>query len=81
MFLAIQFPFTDARGFLTDGGGRLSRPAWPLVSAGKDFVRSSGLVRPRRRGGVSDWAGEEIYGDAKRALRFQDRLGAKAFDP
>jgi hypothetical protein len=79
MFLAIQFPFADARSFLDDGGGRLSRPSWPLVSPGRDFVRASGLVRPRRRGGVSDWAGEEIYGDAKRALRFEDRLGAKHF--
>ncbi len=77
MFLAIQFPFADARGFLDEGGGRLSRPAWPLVNPGYDFLRSSGLVRPRRRGGVSDWAGEEIFSDAKRALRFEDHLGTK----
>lgn len=79
MFLAIQFPFADAREFLDDSGGRLSRPAWPLVSPGKDFLRSSGLIRPRRRGGVSDWAGEETFSDAKRALRFEDQLGAKWF--
>jgi hypothetical protein len=77
MFLAIQFPFADARGFLDDKGHRLLRPAWPVALPGRDFVRSSGLVKPRRRGGVAEWAGEEIYCDARRALRFQDQLGKK----
>ncbi|MFC4311581.1 hypothetical protein ACFPN2_20950 [Steroidobacter flavus] len=74
MFLAVQFPFADIRGFLEGGGSRLARPAWPLAEPGLDFVRSAGLVQPRRRGGVADWAGEELYGDAKRAFRFPDRL-------
>lgn len=75
IFLVIQFPFADARSFLDDRGGRLARPAWPLAEPGRDFIRSSGVVRPRRRGGLKEWAGEELFGDGSRALRFPDHLG------
>ena len=59
------------RPFLPNGGGRLSRPAWPAPVPGRDFIRSSGLVKRRRRGGASEWAGEEVYGVASKALRFR----------
>ena len=64
MFLVLQHPFADMRHFVGTPTGRLSRPAWPLVDTNVDFVRSSGLVRRRRKGGVEEWAGEETYGDA-----------------
>lgn len=70
MFLVVQHPLADLRGLLGSGCGRLSLPSWPLGNPDKDFVRSSGLVKPRLRGGVADWAGEDLYGDAKNALRF-----------
>jgi hypothetical protein len=75
VFLVLQHPFADLRGLLGAEGGRLSRPSWPLAEPERDFVRSSGLVRPRRRGGVEEWAGEELYGDAALALRFPNHLG------
>jgi hypothetical protein len=74
VFLVVQFPFADSRGFIEQGSGRLSRPAWPIADPGKDFVRSSGLVRPRLLGGVENWAGEDLYGDAGAALKFPDHL-------
>lgn len=81
MFVVVQHPFADMREFVGVATGRLDRPAWPLVEANVDFVRSSGLVRPRRKGGLSEWAGEETYGDASNALRFPDRLGNIKFGP
>lgn len=75
MFLVIQFPFVDTRRFVSGQTGRLIRPDWPIPDVDKDFIRSSGLVRPRLRGGSAQWAGEEIYGEASAALKFPDRLG------
>ncbi|HNW63562.1 MAG TPA: hypothetical protein PKJ32_11205 [Piscinibacter sp.] len=40
----------------------------------RDFVRSSGPVRPRLQGGVDDWAGEDNFADASLTLRFPDQL-------
>ena len=62
------------RSFLEQPSGRLVRPAWPIAEIGKDFVRSCGMVKPRTRGGVAQWAGEELYGDASSAVRFQNEL-------
>lgn len=74
MFLVIQFPFVDTRRFVNGQTGRLIRPDWPIPDVDKDFIRSSGLVRPRLRGGSAQWAGEEIYGEVSSALKFPDRL-------
>ncbi|CAE6694473.1 hypothetical protein R69619_00410 [Paraburkholderia nemoris] len=75
MFLVLQHPFADLRAFLGPESGRLARPDWPGADVGSDFIRSSGLVKPRLRGGVEEWAGEELYGDASFALRFPNHLG------
>lgn len=75
IFLVIQFPLADARGFFADGAGRLLRPSWPLAQPHRDFVRSAGCVQTRRRGGVETWAGEDLYSDASAALRFSVSSG------
>src|SRR5882672_4260545 len=70
MFAAIQFPFTDARQFIASETNRLAVPSWPLAKAEKDFIRSFGPVKRRRKGGLDDWPGEEIFCRAIRAVRF-----------
>ena len=79
LFLVLLFPFADLRGFLGAKTGRLSRPSWPLAEPERDFVRSSGPVRARPRGGVEEWAGEELYGNAAQALRLPNHLGDAKF--
>lgn len=79
MYLVLQHPFADLRSFLGDECGRLPRPMWPSAQPETDFVRSSGLVKIRRRGGVKEWAGEELYGDASLAFRFPNHLGEARF--
>jgi hypothetical protein len=81
VFLVLQHPFADLRGFLGAESGRLQRPSWPLAEPQRDFVRSSGLVKPRRRGGVDEWAGEELYGEAKLAVRFPNHLAHARLGP
>jgi hypothetical protein len=70
MFIVVQFPFTDVRGFLPLDSHRLKSPAWPNAEEGKEFIRGHGAVRKRRRGGIDQWAGERLYCTTTRALRF-----------
>jgi hypothetical protein len=70
MFIAVQFPFADVRPFLPEDTNRLPSPTWPLPEPNREFLRSFGIVKPRRRGGIKDWPGEELYCRATRALRF-----------
>lgn len=80
MFLVLQHPFADFRRFLGTESGRLSVSAnLPLAEPGKAFVRSSGVVTSRRRGGIDEWAAEESYCDASLALRFPNHLGDARF--
>ena len=74
MFLTLQHPFTDVRWLIGPESGRLDRPFWPLANPRKDFVRSSGRVVHRSRGGLKEWAGEQVFSDASRALMFPDHL-------
>jgi hypothetical protein len=78
MFVLVQLPFADARCFVARAE-RLLKPPWPLVEPDRDFVRAVGQVRERRRGGVTPWVGEEVYCDARRALRIEpdDRVGRR----
>jgi hypothetical protein len=75
MLVSVAFPFADFRTFLPDEGGRLSRPAWPLVRPDKDFIRSSGPIRRRRKGGDAGWAAEEAYTDVSEVVRLPPHLG------
>ncbi|MCH8247767.1 MAG: hypothetical protein IH951_15370 [Bacteroidetes bacterium] len=71
MFVAIQFPLCDIRSFVGSDTSRLNLPAWPNAVPGREFIRSSGIIKHRTRGGLDSCAGEEIYCKAWRALRFQ----------
>jgi hypothetical protein len=70
MFVQVQLPFADVRPFVA-GARRLATPPWPLSEPNREYVRAVGQVRERRRGGVSPWTGEDVYCDARRALRIE----------
>ena len=78
MLLALQFPFADARPFLTVGHSRLSKPSWPLAIPRKEFVRCFGAIHARARGtplrGV--WSEDFYFASASAAIKFPD-LGTK----
>jgi hypothetical protein len=75
MYVVVQHPFADLRAFLGKGAGRLARPLWPLAQPDIDFVRGSGHVMVRTRGGIDGWPGQEVFGSARNALKFPNRLG------
>jgi len=70
MLTSIQYPFADTRSFITDDGGRLSRPRWIAPDTESDFVRSFGGVTVRPRGGASI-GGEQYHCEARWAVRFE----------
>lgn len=74
LFVVVQFPFADLRSLIGPASGRLDRPSWPLVEPRVDFVRSFGQISPRMRGGVAEWAGEEVFCRANSAVRFPNHL-------
>ena len=80
MLLVVQHPIADLRPFVGAESGALGRPGWPSADPLHDYIRGAGRVRRRLRGGTEDWAGEDLYGDASRAIRFGDRLGLQTFD-
>lgn len=79
MLLVLQHPFADLRRFLAKSAPQVPRPKWPIAEADVDYLRSSGIVRDRRRGGLDDWTTEHHYVDAWRALRFQNGMGRARF--
>src|SRR5690348_6650388 len=81
MFVVVQFPFVDLRRFLTARTNQVPLPSWPLAEPGRDFVRCFGGVVRRRLGGLDDWAGEEVYAGAEKAIRFLPPLGSQRIGP
>lgn len=75
MFCSIHIPLTDVRQFLIEPTGRHPLPNWALARAGRDFLRSTGQVKLRPRGGLDEWPGEECYCDISSAIRFGGELG------
>jgi len=67
MFVTVQFPMADLRPFLP-GTGRLDAPPWPLAVPSRHFVRSLGGIHHRRRGGLDDWVGEDVYCHVRNGL-------------
>jgi hypothetical protein len=80
MLLHLQFPVVDLRSLTGGEDSRLPVPNWPSPLRDEEFVRSAGMIRKRYGGGLQGWVGEELYCDARRAIRFvPDSLGGRDF--
>lgn len=77
MILFFQLPLTDIRGFINGNTGKIPVPLWPhpIFSASNSkqvsFVRQFGKIKPRKKGGVQGWLGEDEICEAKSAIRIQ----------
>lgn len=72
MFVVIQFPVIDCRGFAGQSGA--VGPDWqaPSIStflASRDFVRGFGRLAYRRRETSAAWIDENVFAYARRAVR------------
>jgi hypothetical protein len=78
MLLYLQFPFTDIRLFASHEL-RLPRPFWPAPQE-PEFIRSFGPIKPRGKGGVQGWVGENTICDAHRIFDIAPFTTAAASD-
>lgn len=74
MLISVQLPLGDIRPFVAEETGRLLRPRWQDPAYEREFVRSVGVVKERRRGGVDGWPSEETFCTADPPLRFAEQL-------
>lgn len=74
MFIAIQFPFTDARPFLHTDHLILPFPVWSLPKPNVEFVRSFGVIKKRRLGGIDNWSNEEMYCRVMQAIKLKPSI-------
>jgi hypothetical protein len=70
MLVALQFPFTDVRSFVQGDTLRLPVPSWKLPDPDRDFIRSVGPIRERRKKSIQEWPEDEFYCRVSRAIRF-----------
>jgi hypothetical protein len=70
VLITVQFPLADLRPFVATETRRLVTPDWPTPRPNLDFIRSFGRVKDRPGGGLTEFAGEHIFCDAARAIRF-----------
>lgn len=84
VIFTIQFPIADMRPYVP-GAVRLAAPEFLAPLPGQDFVRAFGTLVSRPSGGLAPWAGENVYGRAAGAIRFDGGLErsefATYFDP
>jgi hypothetical protein len=84
VFAVVQFPIADARRFAADNPLRLGRPSFPKprTYSNPEFIKCLGPAVDRVREADPEWADEQFYCRADRALRFVNlplqRLGLQS---
>jgi hypothetical protein len=68
MLVFFAFPVADLRSFTDAKTHRLRKPTIP-AEPGKHFIRDTGLVHARLRGGSQVVAGEDLFCEARHACR------------
>jgi hypothetical protein len=78
MLIHAQFPIVDLRGLIGSQDTRLPVPSWPTPLEDEEFIRSTGIIRKRRKGGLQGYIAEERYCDARRSIKLDYKAVARA---
>jgi hypothetical protein len=73
MLIHLQFPIVDLRGLAGFEDSRLPVPSWPTPLHDEEFIRSTGIIRKRPKGGLHGWIGEECYCDARQSIKLDTK--------
>lgn len=71
MILFLQFTITDTRYFSPYKQDILKKPEWPSPRPFAEFVRNSGSIIERAKGGQASWVGENFICEVKNGIKFQ----------
>lgn len=82
MVLFLQFTITDTRRFSDFYSELLDKPRWPSPKPFSEFVRTTGNIVERNKGGIPSWVGENFVCKIGKAIQFPEKIlfanGAKA---
>ena len=70
MILFLQFTITDTRYFSAYKYDILTKPNWPSPRPFNEFVRNTGKIVERGKGGQSSWVGENYICKVNRGITF-----------
>jgi hypothetical protein len=73
MLIHVQFPVVDLRGMVGGENSRLPVPSWPAPLRDEEFIRSTGIIRKRPKGGLQGWIAEEHYCDARQLMKLDSK--------
>jgi hypothetical protein len=74
MILFLQFTITDTRYFSTFKDELLKKPQWPSPAPFREFVRSTGTIVERNKGGLASWVGENFVCRIGKAIKFPRKI-------
>jgi hypothetical protein len=70
MILFLQFTITDTRYFSDFRHELLSKPVWPSPRPFREFVRNTGNIIERNKGGQEGWVGENYICEINKGIKF-----------
>lgn len=76
MILFLQFTITDTRHFSDHYRSLLDKPFWPSPRPYKEFVRNTGRIIERNKGGQAGWVGENYICNIKNSIKFDKYISA-----
>jgi hypothetical protein len=81
MIIFIQYTLADVRSLAGLNKVLLKSPSWPTPTPFKEFVRYSGQIIPRSKGGLNSWVGEDFVCKIRRGIHLQNiRLNRFPFE-
>lgn len=71
MLLTLQIPLADSTSLLNNRANLLNVPDWSVSpnEDTEDFIRSFGIIAPRKKRGLPEFVNESFHCSAKRAVR------------
>lgn len=70
----MQFTLTDTRYFSDFQKDLLQKPMWPSPTPFKEFVRNTGPIIERNKGGLASWVGENFVCRIGNVVKFPRKL-------
>lgn len=74
MILFLQFTLTDTRTFSSFRTELPNKPHWPSPRPFNEFVRSTGGIIERNKGGIPGWVGENFICKIGKTIKFEDKI-------
>ncbi len=72
MLIFVQYSLADSRPFIEGVTPLLKKPSWPSPYPYKEFVKGSGQIIERKKGGLDNWIGENYICKINKGIRISN---------